>query len=168
MSKVEKIPWEQALDLYQRFVKFWKAPGDLECAGSVRREKPMVGDLDIVVTLQDPLQMLQAKAWLMTLWGPLKSKKKEPCKGGLFCDRPVEVHLALPESAGACLLHATGSWEWNVYMRVTAKALGYKLNRYGLWLRDTEHRIAGASEAEIFEWLEMDFVAPEDRSENPW
>ena len=73
----------------------------------------------------------------------------------------VDIRFLPEESYGAALLYFTGSKDFNVKMRKTAIKKGYLLNEYALF--EKGEYIAGASEEEIFDKLEMKYVEPEKR-----
>jgi DNA polymerase (family X) len=75
----------------------------------------------------------------------------------------VDVRLLPPDSFGAAMQYFTGSKSHNVALRQRALKMGYTLSEYGLALLDTEARIAGRSEDEIYAALNLDYIAPELR-----
>ena len=117
----------------------------LEFAGSYRRGKETVGDLDVLVISVDPQAVMD---WLGT-WeavaetiGRGDTKMSVRLRSGL----QVDLRVVPRESFGAALQYFTGSKEHNVVLRGRAKQRGLKINEYGVFRVDGEHeeRVAGA------------------------
>ena len=133
---------------------------DLAVAGSYRRRRETIGDLDLLVTCDDGdavMRRFAAYPDLATVvsLGPTRATVK--LRGGL----QVDLRAVEPAAYGAALLYFTGSKAHNVELRKLAQAQGLKLNEYGLY-RGTK-RVAGATEAEVYEKLGLDWIAPELR-----
>src|SRR6202035_1536689 len=75
----------------------------------------------------------------------------------------VDLRLLEEENFGAALLYFTGSKEHNVALRGRANDLGYTLNEYSLATLNTEKRVAGRTEEEIYAKLQLDYIPPELR-----
>lgn len=123
-------------------------------AGSVRRETKVVRDVDLVVVGWTPSPGDATKDVVFIDGG---DKKQTWSVSGV----QVDLYLTTPEHFGAALLYATGPKIFNVRMRRRAKILGWKLNRDGLW--DGDELLEGASEKDIFQRLNMDYIRPENR-----
>lgn len=145
--------------------EFLALPGieRVEAAGSLRRARETVGDLDILVTGPG------SASALAHLTGHLKTQEvlgqgsnKASVKFGL---EHVQVDVrALPaESFGAALQYFTGSKEHNVVLRTNALKQGLTLNEYGLFRLEDNERVGGASEEEIYERLGYAWIPPELR-----
>jgi DNA polymerase (family 10) len=132
-----------------------------QICGSWRRGKQVgIGDVDIVVMpAEGKSEALSTR--LRELFGDYKNGN--PKRSGLVEGVQVEILIASPEAWGAALCMATGSGKWNVVQRHHAKELGYKLNQYGLFYRDTNEYICGATEEEIYEVLGMTWREPGER-----
>ena len=128
-------------------------------AGSLRQEKDMVGDIDVVVVPKsDPATFLEeVKSIIEYEYGGTKKIF------GMFGDRPINIFVTNDTSYGATLYQASGPYRYNLVMRARAKKLGMKLNEYGLWNRITNEYIAGASEEDIFIAMGMKYRSPELR-----
>ena len=152
-----KMPLAEAQKLCNELrTLFWDAgAGNMHVAGSVRREKPEVGDLDLIVSGDITTLRGEGHAWRYADGG--KKKCTIEYKG-----RQVNVLKAEPGAIGAALLYFTGNATFNLIMRRKAKAQGFKLNEYGLWKGD--EFIAGTYEQDIFEALGMKYKEPSDRS----
>jgi len=131
-------------------------------AGSYRRGCETVGDLDILVTgsgktnIGGALREYQGVREV-TASGPTR------CTVALRNGMQVDSRLVAPISAGAALLYFTGSKQHNLRMRQRAQARQLKLNEYGLFRG--RKRIAGKTEADVFEALGIPWIPPELRED---
>ncbi len=135
----------------------------LEPAGSLRRGKETVGDLDILAVSDRPDQAVAAFLGLSEVeqilaQGPKKASVR--LSGGF----QVDLRVVPREAFGAALQYFTGSKEHNIRLRERAVARGLKLSEYGLF---TEHGqvVAQATEEEIYEALGLVWVPPELRED---
>jgi DNA polymerase (family 10) len=168
MSKGIKVSWIRAANVANRFLRTIGAHRfeEVMLAGSIRRQKEMVGDIDVVLVVRDLINREQLNEKLKKLWGTLKTPKlKHRAKrGGLFEDMQIQVLDVQFDQLGAALLHATGSWQFNVMMRSKAMSNGWKLNQYGLFDQVTGEEVCDASnERSIFDALGMGYVHPTHR-----
>jgi DNA polymerase (family X) len=162
----ERILWAKADDLVQELREhFQKCPAirQIEFAGSYRRGRETVGDLDILVdatdadAVMDHFATFQESAALIGR-GPTKMSLR--LESGLA----IDLRVVPTESFGAALQYFTGSKEHNVVMRQRAKDRGWKLNEWGLFAEDnSEVALAGKSETEIYEQLGLKIIPPELR-----
>jgi DNA polymerase (family 10) len=136
--------------------------GQIAVAGSYRRRRETVGDLDIVATarsastISDRLVEYENVSEVLA-HGP--SRTTVVLRSGL----QVDLRVVPAQSYGSGLLYFTGSKAHNIALRGLANGRGWKLNEYGLF--DGARRIAGASEAEIYQKLGLDYVPPELRED---
>lgn len=133
----------------------------VEVAGSIRRRKETVGDIDILVTTSKPLEVMAyfTKMELVgdvVVSGPTKSTVRLKDNG-----IDVDIRTFEDESFGSALMYFTGSKETNVELRRIAISMGYKLSEYGVF--NGEQLIAGRTEEEVFNTLGMDYIEPELR-----
>jgi DNA polymerase (family 10) len=143
--------FDEAYSTAKRFMSL--LPVDSIIAGSLRRKEPIVGDIDIV----------SVGLFSKYVEGATFISGGDTLRTYLFEDTQVNVMIAKPEYLGATLLYATGSGKWGLILRAKAKRKGYKLNRYGLFVRDTGELVASHTEAEIFNALDKSFVYAESR-----
>ncbi len=144
-------------------VAYLKAGGgirDLEVAGSYRRRRETVGDLDVLATCADGTAVMSRFAAYpdvaaVLAQGPTRATVR--LRGGL----QVDLRAVEPDAYGAALLYFTGSKAHNVALRQLAQEKGLKLNEYGLYRG--ERRVAAATEAEIYRALGLDWIPPELR-----
>jgi len=140
-------------------------------AGSLRRGKETVGDVDLLVTgkcCSNEAQRNKVIEEILKFPGILdvlakgENKVSFKLRGGM----QVDVRLLLPESFGAALQYFTGSKSHNVSLRQRALRLGYTLNEYGLVRIEDNKRVAGKTEEEIYKKLGVAFIPPELRENN--
>lgn len=134
-------------------------------AGSYRRQKETVGDLDILVTATRGSEVIERIADYEEI---AKVVSKGPTRSTVILQSGMSVDVrVVPEvSYGAALLYFTGSKAHNIALRKRAVARGWKLNEYGLFKGET--RIAGKSEEEVYGKFPLPWIAPqlrEDRGE---
>ena len=132
----------------------------LQAAGSLRRRKPTVKDLDLVMSPIDPLRFLEMARETGAAIESHRVTWAFDLKAGPI---NVEVFLTEPDDFWSQLLMRTGPYDFNIKMRSTAKKLGYKLNRYGLWERDTDRVAKFNNELKYFLALGMRWREPEER-----
>ncbi len=134
----------------------------VEIAGSYRRGRDTVGDLDVLVcAAQDAAPILALKRYgeLRKLTAAGATKASGILRSGL----QVDERVLEPQSFGAALHYFTGSRDHNIHIRRRAQERGYKLNEYGLFRGN--HRIAGATEEDLFSALALPWIPPELRED---
>ena len=132
----------------------------VEPAGSVRRGKETIGDLDLLCTASDPappMDALAAHPWVEKVLARGETKQRVRLTSGLELD----LRVVPAESFGAALQYFTGSKEHNIVVRQRALERGYKLNEYGVY-RD-EELVAGTTEADVYAAVGLPWIAPELR-----
>ncbi|MGA2197910.1 MAG: DNA polymerase/3'-5' exonuclease PolX [Bryobacteraceae bacterium] len=132
-------------------------------AGSLRRGRETVGDLDLLVTgpaARDALDRFVADARVQEVLGHGENKASAKVgRDGL----QVDVRALAPESFGAAMQYFTGSKEHNVAIRTRAVKMGYKLSEYGLFRVEDDAKVAGETEAGVYEVLGLPWIPPELR-----
>jgi DNA polymerase (family X) len=137
-------------------------------AGSLRRGRETVGDLDILVTgkaccgddvREKLIEHIIKLPGLMEIIARGENKVSFRLRGGM----QVDVRLLPPESYGAAMQYFTGSKAHNVALRQRALKMGYSLSEYSLATLDTGTSVAGRTEEEIYTRLKLDYVPPELR-----
>ncbi len=129
-------------------------------AGSLRRGRETVGDLDILVTGQKHGEIAEHFVRFAGILEVL-AKGEDKVSVKLHSGMQVDVRLLESESYGAALQYFTGSKEHNVPLRERARKRGLKLSEYGLFRG--EQRIAGQTEEEVYEKLGLPWIPPELR-----
>lgn len=134
----------------------------IEVAGSARRMKETVGDLDILVAAENGMEISE-QFIAMPYVARVVSKGKTRSTVVLNSNLQVDLRVVPHPSFGAALQYFTGSKEHNIKLRGIASDRGYKLNEYGLFTRETNMKVAGSCEAEIYEQLGLTYIEPELR-----
>lgn len=132
----------------------------VEVAGSIRRKKETIGDVDILVVSDNPKPVMDYFVSMPEVARILASggtKSSVTLKSGI----DVDIRILPEESYGSALLYFTGSKDHNVELRKIAIKKGYKLSEYGLF--KGKKQIAGKTEEEIYKVLGMDYIEPEMR-----
>ncbi|MBD3155393.1 MAG: DNA polymerase/3'-5' exonuclease PolX [Candidatus Aenigmarchaeota archaeon] len=132
----------------------------VEIAGSFRRRKETIGDIDILVVTKRPTEVMDFFTTLDDVDGIIvkgDSKSTVRLKEGLDCD----IRVIDNKSFGSALLYFTGSKQTNIEMRKISIKKGLKLSEYGLF--KGEMQIAGETEEEVFQKLGMKYIEPELR-----
>ena len=132
------------------------------CAGSLRRGKETIGDLDLLVTggrADEQIEHLLKCPKVLEVIARGENKVSVRLPEAM----QVDVRFLEPGSYGAAMQYFTGSKEHNVSLRGRAIRMGFKLSEYGLFRADDEHQVAGGSEEEIYTTLGLDYIAPELR-----
>jgi DNA polymerase (family X) len=137
-------------------------------AGSLRRGKETVGDLDVLITgpcCVDDQQRADLIEQILRFPGIVEVLAKGDNKVSfkLRSGMQVDVRTLPPESYGAALQYFTGSKNHNVTLRQRALKMGYTLSEYGLFTLKDNQRVAGASEEQIYSKLRLDYIPPELR-----
>jgi DNA polymerase (family 10) len=142
-----------------------KAPvNKISIAGSIRRWKDTVRDIDILTTSRDPktvmntfVHMPQVKDVLMH--GPTKSS--------VVTGEGIQVDLRVVEedSFGAALAYFTGSKTHNIRLREMAVKAGLKINEYGIFREKDDKRIGGKKEEDVYRILGLSYIPPELRED---
>lgn len=133
---------------------------EVTAAGSLRRGRETVGDLDLLVTARDPAKV--AKHFVKhRRVAQVLAQGGDKVSVTLDDAMQVDVRLLPRESYGAALQYFTGSKEHNVALRERARKLGLKLSEYGLYRGD--QAVAGPSEEGVYEKLGLPWIPPELR-----
>jgi DNA polymerase (family 10) len=146
----------------EALVAYLRDGGHVVVAGSYRRRRDTVGDLDILVTSKhaaaacDKLTRYDNVAEVLA-HGPTRATVV--LRSGI----QVDLRAVAEESYGAALLYFTGSKAHNIALRGIAVARKWKLNEYGLF--SGKRRIAGATEEEVYEKLGLAYIPPEMRED---
>src|SRR2546430_673560 len=137
-------------------------------AGSLRRGRETVGDLDVLVTGKACIHDVEREQCiddiirlpcLMAIIARGENKVSFRLRGGM----QVDVRFLSPESFGAALQYFTGSKSHNVALRQRALKMGYTLSEYSLARLDNEKGVAGKTEEDIYAKLKLDYIPPELR-----
>jgi len=141
-------------------LKKLKEVEEIVIAGSVRRRKETIGDVDILIISKNPKPVMDYfvnMTDVIHVYAHGETKSAVKMKNGL----DVDLRVVPKDSYGAALNYFTGSKDHNVALREIAVKKGYKLNEYGLF--KGKKRIAGRTEEEIYNALGMSYIEPEIR-----
>ncbi|MBI2658001.1 DNA polymerase/3'-5' exonuclease PolX [Candidatus Woesearchaeota archaeon] len=133
-------------------------------AGSTRRMKETIRDIDIVATSANPSKVIDFFTKMPNVAGILA---KGPTKSSVRLKEGIQVDLRVLDDNvfGAALLYFTGNKEHNIILRRIAIEKGLKLSEYGLFSGKTGKLVAGKTEEEIYKRLGMDYIEPEMRED---
>ena len=146
----------------EALVAFLRDGGRVVVAGSYRRRRDTVGDLDVVVTAADGAAVGDK---LVGYENVAQVLAHGPTRTTVVLRSGLQVDVrAVPEASyGAALLYFTGSQAHNIALRAIAARRGWKLNEYGLF--SGRRRIAGVTEEEIYHKIGLTFIPPELRED---
>jgi len=162
MSKATRRPYAEALAIAQRWEKILAPYCErIQLAGSLRRQAEDVGDVEFVVIPKDKTIFMEC----LNSMGFTGKKKSEAFRYTLLQDdTQIEVYMTTPESWSAALLYATGPKQYTIRLRALAtRSRGMLLNHNGLFKKDTNEMVAGATEEEILERLGSRWRSPKER-----
>lgn len=159
-----RTPLHRALPYAESILKrLRRVPGvaRAEAAGSLRRRRETIGDLDLLVGARDPAPVIRAFSGMRDVAAVIA---EGPTKCSVRLDVGLQVDLrVVPEDAfGAALHYFTGSKSHNIAIRSRAVRMGIKLSEYGVFDRHGK-RLAGADEQDVFRAVGLPFIPPELR-----
>ncbi|HPM85292.1 MAG TPA: helix-hairpin-helix domain-containing protein, partial [Candidatus Anammoximicrobium sp.] len=163
----QRMYWAEADQIAQELrehLRSCKSIEQLELAGSYRRGRDTVGDLDILVVAGQSAEVMDrfgSFPGVAEVLGRGDTKMSVRLSSGF----QVDLRIVPPESFGAALQYFTGSKSHNIVLRGLAKQRGLKINEYGVFRieGDRETYIAGASEEGVYATLDLPCFAPELR-----
>ncbi len=134
----------------------------LEVAGSLRRMRDTVKDIDLLVTSTEPERVIRTFTTLPSVaeivaQGPTKATVRH--QDGLA----IDLRVVEPPAFGAALQYFTGSKEHNVRVREMASRRGLRISEYGVFDEATGARVAGATEEEVYATVGLPWIPPELR-----
>lgn len=140
------------------------AVGQVSLAGSIRRRKETIGDVDILATSSDPGGVMEV---FVTLPGVERVLVRGTTKTSVVLATGIQVDLRVVEEGhfGAALQYFTGSKEHNIALRKLAIARNWRLNEYGLVDLASGRTIAGEDEAGVYRALGLAWIEPELRED---
>jgi DNA polymerase (family 10) len=163
----ERTPLGRALPLAEDIVRKLRdaAPVErIEIAGSIRRRKETVKDIDILTTSKKPEAVMSALVKL-----PLVDRvlAQGDTKSSIITEDGIQVDVRVVDegSFGAALQYFTGSKQHNIRLREMAVKTGLKLNEYGVFREPDGRKIGGRTEEEVYKALKLPWIAPELRED---
>ena len=161
----ERTLWAIADEVAQQLLTHLESCQSIETidmAGSYRRCKETIGDLDILVVSSDAAEVMDRLGEFedldsITVRGDTKMSIR------LFGGLQVDLRVVPTESFGAAMQYFTGSKEHNVVVRGRAKQMGLKVNEWGVYNVETGDYVAGKTEEDVYGALDLPWIAPELR-----
>lgn len=131
-------------------------------AGSIRRMKETIGDIDVLVASDEPLKVMDYFVGLPVVKEVIA---KGPTKSSILtsADLQIDLRVVEPSAYGAALQYFTGSKSHNIALRDIAIKKGYKLSEYGLFDETTGKSLAGQREEDVYAALGLPWIPPELR-----
>ncbi|MDD5067798.1 MAG: DNA polymerase III, partial [bacterium] len=159
----ERMPLGSVYLLVDKIVKAMKGLKEVKSispAGSFRRMKETIADIDILIAGTDPEKIMDHFISLSIVDRVLA---RGMTKSSILTRENVQVDLRVVDQAswGAALQYFTGSREHNVKLRGMAREMGLKINEYGVFRNS--RMIAGRTEEEVYRTLKLDYIEPELR-----
>jgi len=157
---------KEALE-YINYLKNLKIIEKIQYAGSLRRFKETIGDIDILVTLKDSKKNFSEVIDYYTSYPKIYNiLSKGDTKSSVILISGIQVDLRVVEddSFGAALQYFTGDKNHNIRIREIAKSMGLKVSEYGVF--DGETKIASKSEEDVYKILGLPYIYPELRKNN--
>jgi DNA polymerase (family 10) len=164
---MERQPLGKVLPVAKDVVGYLEthAPVDqIKIAGSIRRWKDTIKDIDILATSRDPKAVMNAFVHLPHVQDILMHG---PTKSSVIIHEGLQVDLRVVEedSFGAALAYFTGSKAHNIRLREMAVKAGLKINEYGIFREKDDKKLGGKREEDVYRILSLPFIAPELRED---
>ncbi len=163
----ERMPLGRALALAQALVRplqKLREVDQLSVAGSIRRRRETVGDMDVLVTSSRPDVVMGAFTALPDVASVIErgqTKASVRHREGI----QVDLRVVAPESFGAALVYFTGSKQHNIRIREMAQRKGLKISEYGVFAEATGRRVAGRTEEDVYGAIGLPWIPPELRED---
>ncbi|RJS71675.1 MAG: DNA polymerase/3'-5' exonuclease PolX [Candidatus Syntrophoarchaeum sp. WYZ-LMO15] len=158
----ERTPLDVAYFQAKRIVESLKnleSAIEISYAGSIRRMKETIGDIDILVASHRPGDVMDAFKTLEGVSEVIASGERKTSV--IIDDIQADLRVVDPDSFGSALQYFTGSQLHNIKLRELALRKGLKLNEYGVFRQD--EKIAGRREEDVYHSLGLSFIPPELR-----
>ncbi|MBI4280242.1 MAG: DNA polymerase/3'-5' exonuclease PolX [Armatimonadetes bacterium] len=141
-----------------------KAVQQASTAGSIRRMRETIGDIDVLVTSTDPEAVMET---FTTLPAVQRVLSKGTTRSSVVLDVGIQadVRVVEPEAFGAALQYFTGSKEHNIKVRERAVRRGLKINEYGVFRIEDDARVAGRTEEDVYRAIALPWIPPEIRED---
>lgn len=161
----QRMPLGVALALGREIVKDLEGLPQVRriaLAGSLRRRKETVRDIDVLITSTHPAQVMDRFVkfkWVTRVQAHGRTKSSVRTQEGV----QVDLRVVEPQSFGAAWVYFTGSKEHNIKIRALAQREGLTVNEYGVFRDKTKRRVAGKEEEDVYRALGLAWIAPELR-----
>jgi DNA polymerase (family 10) len=163
----ERMPLGKALPLAEELATgLRRVPGvgRVEVAGSIRRRKETIGDIDLLAVSARPARAIEAFVHLPQAAEVLEAGGT---KAAIRHREGIQVDLRVvgPESFGAALAYFTGSKQHNIRLRELGVKRGLRISEYGVFRQKSGRRIAGATEEQVYNTVGLPWIPPELRED---
>jgi DNA polymerase (family 10) len=165
---MERQPLGKVLPVANDILKHLKSKAPVEklsIAGSIRRWKDTIKDIDVLATSRDPKAVMNAFVHLPHVKDVLMHG---PTKSSIIIHEGLQVDLRVVEEDcfGAALAYFTGSKAHNIRLREMAVKSGLKINEYGIFREKDEKKLGGEKEEDIYRILGLPYIPPELREDS--
>lgn len=163
----ERQPLWKVLPVANEIIEFMKKNAPIlriDIAGSLRRRKDTIKDIDIVATSSNPKSAMLTFTCMPNVKEVLSSGLT---RSSIIIREGIQVDLRIveTESYGSALAYLTGSKSHNVKLREMAVKRGLKINEYGIFREDDNKRLGGEEENDIYRILGLPYIEPELRED---
>ncbi|MFA5792302.1 MAG: nucleotidyltransferase domain-containing protein [Candidatus Gracilibacteria bacterium] len=161
----ERISYKKALKEAEEYLKYLHTCSEalqIQYAGSLRRKAKTIGDIDVLATAKDAKALMKfflAYPKVVQILASGDTKASVLLKGNI----QVDLRIVASESFGSALFYFTGPKHFNIHTRTMALKRGLKINEYGIF--KGKKRLAGLTEQEMFEALNLPYLSPEQRED---
>ena len=153
---------DEICETLRHVIRTTREGGQVEAAGSLRRMKETVGDIDIVASTSVPSKLLDQ---FTQLPGIRKVLEKGETKSSVLLEGlQIDLRVVATESFGSAMMYFTGSKDHNIALRKLALDQGFKLNEYGLFKGNEQ--MAARTEYDLYKTLGLDYISPELREDH--
>jgi len=161
-ERIKLFRAEQIAEKYREYLEKHKEAEKIQVAGSYRRRRETVGDLDILAVCGKETGLMDHFVGYEDV-EKIISKGKTKSSVLLRAGFQVDLRVVQPESYGAALLYFTGSKDHNIAVRKIGVGKNLKINEYGVFKGDRQ--IAGKTESEVYKAVGLPFIEPELRED---
>lgn len=163
----ERQPIGKVLPIANEIIDYIKrnaSVSKIDLAGSLRRWKDTIKDIDILATSDNPKEVMRLFVHLPHVKNVLM---QGPTKSSIVTHEGIQVDLRVVEkdSYGAALAYFTGSKEHNIRLREMAVKRGLKINEYGIFREKDNKKLGGEREEDIYRILGLQYIPPELRED---
>ncbi len=163
----ERMPLGTALVLAEAILgelRTLKEVDQIAAAGSLRRMRETVKDIDILVTSTRPARVMEIFVGLPNV-AEVQAHGETKSSVRLRENIQVDLRVVEPDCFGAALQYFTGSKQHNIRVRELAQRKGLKVSEYGVFNEKANRRVAGKTEAEVYKAVGLPFIQPELRED---
>lgn len=151
----------------KQYMKDKKEVKDAEIAGSARRMKETIGDIDLLVSgsKKDHPKIMEHFKKNKSI-NKIEAEGETKITAFLKSGTQIDLRVVKPDEFGAALQYFSGNLAHNVKLRTLSKKLGYKINEYGIYETKTNKKVGGEKEEDIYKTLKLAYIPVELRQGN--